>query len=290
MLDGPRSEGPGEHFSDWSRALSREQVAQLDHLLNKRIESRKPLAYLLGHAWFAGIRFAVNENVLVPRSPLAELIEEGFAPWLDMGRLDREQSDMGKRPAVLDLCTGSGCLGLATAWYWPQLRVDCTDISSAALEVAELNRQQLGLQERVQLLQSDLFSALEGRSYDLIVTNPPYVPASAAQTLPQEFGSEPALGLYSGADGLDACLRIMLQSPHYLEPAGLLVCEVGESAARLEALLPRVPFTWLEFQRGGDGVFLLDREQLLGCHEAVQQLVELRDRQARLMEAGDRVG
>ena len=161
-------EAPGEHFSDWSRALSREQVAQLDHLLNKRIESRKPLAYLLGHAWFAGIRFAVNENVLVPRSPLAELIEEGFAPWLDMGRLDREQSDMGKRPAVLDLCTGSGCLELATAWYWPQLRVDCTDISSAALEVAELNRQQLGLQERVQLLQSDLFSALEGRSYDLI--------------------------------------------------------------------------------------------------------------------------
>jgi ribosomal protein L3 glutamine methyltransferase len=254
-------------FDQWHQQLDAARGQQINDLINARIESRKPLAYLLGTAWFAGLEFEVNEQVLVPRSPIAELIEEQFSPWLERV----------PKPRILDLCTGSGCIGIATAIHLPESGVDASDISPGALQIAERNVQRHGVQDRVHLLQSDLFAELAGKRYDLIVTNPPYVP-TANEILPAEFQAEPALGLYSGQDGLDLCLRIMLQSPHHLEEGGILICEVGESADRLDAALSAVPFLWLEFAMGGEGVFLLDRDALLQNAQAVANLIEERSR------------
>jgi ribosomal protein L3 glutamine methyltransferase len=254
-------------FADWQRNLDVSQGKQVEALVQARVESRKPLAYLLGKAWFAGLEFEVNEDVLVPRSPIAELVQEQFSPWLSPE----------SRPKVLDLCTGSGCIAIAIATYLPEALVDAADISTSALRIAYRNVLRHDMQDRVRLVHSDVFAALAGHRYDLIVTNPPYV-AETATRLPAEYQAEPALGLYSGPDGLDLCLRIMMQSPHHLEEGGILICEVGESASNLAAALPHVPFLWLEFISGGDGVFLLGREVLSQAAGEVESLIEERSR------------
>jgi ribosomal protein L3 glutamine methyltransferase len=234
-----------------------ERVAITD-LVERRIHERKPAAYLTQRSWFAGLEFYVNEDVLVPRSPLAELIEAGFDPWIDAEAVSR----------VLDLCTGSGCIGIATAVYLPHVEVDLVDISAAALRVAETNVKNHGLTERVQPIESDLFSVLTGQRYDIIVSNPPYVGAEELASLPEEYRQEPALGLAGGESGLDLVLRILRDAPSFLEHGGILVVEVGNTAAELTRRFPDLPFLWLEFERGGEGVFLLNRDQLVEHHEA----------------------
>lgn len=251
-------------FDDWQQEVRVDQAEQIQALIRARLGSGQPLAYLLGSAWFAGLEFEVNENVLVPRSPIAELILEQYSPWVRPDQLHR----------VLDLCTGCGCIAIATAVSMPHVQVDAADISSTALEVARRNVMRHGVADRVQLHQSDLFAELTGQRYDLIVTNPPYVADSQKSGMPAEYRAEPELGLYSGADGLDLCLRIMLQSPHHLTEDGILICEVGESADRLSAVLPAVPFLWLEFHSGGEGIFLLGKDMLLQAAKQIEALIE----------------
>lgn len=257
---------PDESFQDWNRQLTDEQETQVRQTLEARIDKRTPLAYLLGSAWFAGLEFEVDPSVLVPRSPIAELILEQFAPWMNDS----------PNPSMLDLCTGCGCIAIAAARHMPCLEVDATDISRAALAVAQRNVQRHGVESRVRLFQSDLFDSVPLRHYDLVVTNPPYVPESALQHLPGEYRAEPGLGLFSGADGLDACLQIMLKSPGYLKTGGSLICEVGESDQRLTELLPTVPFLWLEFSHGGSGVFVLSRQELIQSSTAIVNVIEER--------------
>jgi ribosomal protein L3 glutamine methyltransferase len=234
------------------RLTDDERVAVVD-LFEQRIQERKPAAYLTHRAWFAGLEFYVDENVLVPRSPVAELVESGFDPWLDPEQVTR----------VLDLCTGSGCLGIAAAVYLPEAGVDLADISTAALAVASRNLAAHGLEDRVRVVESDLFEALEGQTYDVIVTNPPYVSAAEFAALPAEYHREPSLGLAGGESGLDLVLRILRDAPGFLNESGILVVEVGNTAAELENRFPDLPFLWLEFERGGEGVFLMKRDQLV---------------------------
>ena len=253
-------------FQDWERQPSEDEAAIIQARLDSRLTGSQPLAYILGTAWFAGLEFEVSPAVLVPRSPIGELVIEQFSPWM-------KASSIG---SVLDLCTGCGCIGISVAVYLPWARVDATDISSAALKVARRNVNKHNVAARVQLLQSDLFAALGGRRYDLVLSNPPYVAAETMLDLPSEYRSEPEIGLVSGADGLDACLQILLQAPGYMTDSALLVCEVGESEHRLTELLPSVPFLWLEFSHGGSGVFMLSRQQLLDSATAIGQVTEER--------------
>jgi len=249
VLDLPPDFGP-EAFS---RSVAEADRSRFDELLRRRIQTRQPLAYLIGEAWFAGLNFAVNPSVLVPRSPLAELIVDGFEPWLPASRL-RRAADVG---------TGSGCIAIALAHYHPEAEVDAVDVSPDALVLAAENVRAHGLVERVRLLQSDLLEALPDQDYDLILANPPYVPEASMEMLPPEFGWEPRLGLVAGEDGLDLVRRLIVQAAERLSAHGILVCEVGEAAAALDAWLADEAVTWLEFAHGGDGVFLLDRETCL---------------------------
>jgi len=257
---------PDGSFEHRNRQLTRDQETQVRKTLAARIEKRTPLAYLLGSAWFAGLEFGVDPSVLVPRSPIAELILEQFIPWMNDS----------SNPSMLDLCTGCGCIAIAAACHMPWLEVDATDISRAALAVAQRNVHRHGVESRVRLIHSDLFDAVPHRHYNLIVTNPPYVPESALKHLPGEYRVEPEVGLLSGADGLDACLRIMLKSPSYLKSEGSLICEVGESEQRLTELLPTVPFLWLEFRHGGSGVFVLARKERIQSSTAIMNVIEER--------------
>lgn len=231
-------------------------------LFERRIRERMPAAYLVGEAWFAGLSFKSDPRALVPRSPIAELILDAFEPWL------------GERPVarVLDLCTGSGCIAIAMAVHQPHWQVDAVDLSDDALALAAENARLLDVARRVRLLRSDLFSGLAGEVYDLIVSNPPYVPAGEVTGLPPEYAHEPSLGLAAGADGLDLALRILRDAPGHLSEDGLLVVEVGDSEAALVELLPEVPFNWIEFKVGQMGVFALDAEPL---REALPQLSAL---------------
>jgi ribosomal protein L3 glutamine methyltransferase len=234
-----------------ARVTDEERNAILE-LFSRRVDERVPTAYLTGRARFAGLEFRVDEHVLVPRSPIAELIEQGFSPWLNAAEVE----------AVLDLCTGSACIAIGCAYAFPDARVDAVDVSPAALAVARLNVTEHHLLDRVDVIESDLFASLEGRTYDLIVSNPPYVAEDDLDRLPPEYGWEPELGLAAGREGLDVVIRILRQGGRFLEPDGIMVVEVGAAAPALMARYPEVPFLWLEFERGGEGVFLLTADQL----------------------------
>jgi ribosomal protein L3 glutamine methyltransferase len=223
--------------------------------VQRRVDERIPVPYLTGRAWFAGLEFKIDRRAIIPRSPIAELIENDFAPWYAGAGLRR----------VLDLCCGSGCIGLAIAAWLPQTRVDLADIDEQALTLARENATLLGLSDRVQLVQSDLFTQLRGHQYDLIVTNPPYVDARDLASMPAEYAHEPARALGSGSDGLSAIRQVLVAAVHYLSPDGLLVAEVGNSWQSLEAALPGVPFTWIDLEHGGHGVFVLTAQELAEC-------------------------
>lgn len=244
---------PPDFAESWfdTRVTDSEREA-IVRLLRLRVDSRKPAAQLTGEAWFAGLHFEVTDDVLVPRSPLAELIEAGFAPWVDSGGVFR----------ALDLCTGSGCIGIATAYALPWARVDCVDLSPLAVAVAQRNVDAHGLQNSVRVMESDVFSACAGETYDLIVSNPPYVPNAVVDALPAEYQHEPRMGLAAGDDGMDIVERILKEAAHYLSEHGVLIVEVGLIDEDVAVRWPQIPFTWVEFERGGEGVFLLTAEQL----------------------------
>ncbi|MCK5728591.1 MAG: 50S ribosomal protein L3 N(5)-glutamine methyltransferase [Methylococcales bacterium] len=232
-------------------------------LIEKRIVERKPSAYLTYETIFAGLSFYVDERVLIPRSPIAELIGDSFHPWINEYQVSN----------VLDLCTGSACIAIACAYAFPEASIDAVDLSTDALEVAKINRKKHNLDDRVSLYYSDLFSELEKKSYDIIVSNPPYVSIDEWQDLPTEFHAEPEIGFKGGASGLDVVLRILAQASDYLSDHGILIIEVGSSSEVLQQNYPNVPFYWLDFDRGGDGVFLLTAKQLKE-YRAVFQMTE----------------
>ena len=242
--------------------VTAEERTEVLALFQQRIDQRVPAAYLTGEAWFADLSFQSDRRALVPRSPIAELIESGFEPWISHLEVER----------ALDLCTGSGCIGIAMAHHFPDWQVDCVDLSDEALSLAKENVDRLLVGERVELIKSDLFANLDGRSYELIVSNPPYVTRDEVAALPDEYRFEPELGLIAGEDGLDLALRILRDAPKHLAPGGMLIVEVGESERALTRLLPELPLAWIEFKVGSMGVFAIDRESLLAHADRIAAL------------------
>ncbi|PSB76699.1 50S ribosomal protein L3 N(5)-glutamine methyltransferase [Photobacterium damselae subsp. damselae] len=235
----------------FSRLTSSERHRVVERVI-RRINERTPVSYITNKAYFCGMEFFVDERVLVPRSPIGELIENRFEPFLKQ-----------EPTRIMDLCTGSGCIGIACAHMFPEAEVDIVDISTDALAVAEQNIQDHGLEQQVTPLRSDLLRDVPKDLYDLIVTNPPYVDQEDMDNLPDEFRHEPELGLAAGSDGLKLVRRILSNAPNYLKEDGVLICEVGNSMVHMEEQYPHIPFTWIEFENGGHGVFLLTRNQLV---------------------------
>ncbi len=244
----------------WGARLTRGEREAFMAVVHRRIEERLPLPYLTHETHFAGLPIYVDRRVLVPRSPLAEWIERGFAPWLDPEQVGE----------VLELGTGSGCIAIACAYAFPGARVDATDTDPEALEVAAYNVERHGLEGRVALVQADVFEGVPApeRGYQLIVSNPPYVDAAAMAELPPEYRHEPRSALAAGEDGLAVVRRILRGAPRYLAPGGLLVVEVGDTEAAVAAAFPELPLTWLAFERGGHGVFAVAAEELAAWAEA----------------------
>lgn len=226
------------------------------HVLNffqQRIEEHKPSAYITNEAWFSGLSFYVDQRVLIPRSPMAEIIQQQFSLWLATDQINN----------ILDLCTGSACIAVACAYAFEMAHVDASDVSADALAVAEINRQNHGLEDQLTLIESDLFASIPDKRYDIIISNPPYVSAHEMQQLPVEFNYEPgSLALAAGETGLDIVLPMLQQARNYLTDDGILVVEVGYSKPVLAKALPEVPFFWVDFEFGGDGVFVLTAKQL----------------------------
>ncbi len=245
--------------------LVHEEKERVLALFQRRIDERVPACYLTGEAWFAGLSFKTDHRALVPRSPIAELIETSFEPWAGGREIQR----------VLDMCTGSGCIAIATAHYHPDWQVDAADISEEAMSLARENVDRLET-PNVRILHSDLFRGLKGEVYDLIVTNPPYVTHAETDALPKEYSHEPELGLRAGDDGLDLALEILRDAPEHLSENGFLICEVGESEHALVKLLPQLPLAWVEFKVGQMGIFVAEREDLVAHHEAIKALADAR--------------
>jgi ribosomal protein L3 glutamine methyltransferase len=234
--------------------LTMEERLNVLNLFEQRIIQRKPSAYITNEAWFSGLSFYVDERVLIPRSPIAELIQQQFSPWVQAENVE----------AILDLCTGSACIAIACADAFEYAQVDASDVSTDALAVAEINRQNHGLENRVNLIESNLFESIPAKCYDVIVSNPPYVSEAEMTQLATEFEHEPgSLALMAGKDGLDLVLPMLHRAADYLTDDGILIVEVGYSQSTLERVLPTVPFLWIDFEFGGEGVFLLTHSQLL---------------------------
>ncbi len=245
-------EPPDSNASVSARGVSESQAEQIVALIQERIKTRKPLPYLTHQAWFMGMPFYVDERVLVPRSPFAEWIERAFSPWIDSARVTR----------ILDMGTGSGCLAIACATVFPHAIVDATDIDKEALAVAAINVSQYQLSDRVQLIQSDGFTALADRRYDVIISNPPYVGRKEMNRLPKEYRHEPKNALEADDEGLAIAIRLLKEAKNHLTEHGIFLMEVGYNAEALQARFPNVPFMWLEQERGGEGLLLLDKKQL----------------------------
>lgn len=239
----------------YSANLTNDEKNQIIDIIQKRIKDRVPTPYLTNQAWFCGHAFYVDERVLIPRSPIGELIDNHF-----------EQIILTEPKNILDLCTGSGCIGIACAYEFADAQVDITDISLEALDIAQTNIEMHEMDFQVTPILSDLFDDVPEKQYDLIVTNPPYVDSEDMSDLPDEFLYEPKLALEAGFDGLDLVKKILRDAINYLTPAGVLVCEVGNSWVSLQQQYPDVPFNWIEFERGGLGVFSITREELIQYH------------------------
>lgn len=234
--------------------LTASELTEVLDILEQRVVNRTPAAYLTHQAWLGEFPFYVDERVIVPRSFIAELLRERLSPWI-------EQAD--EVTAVLDLCTGSGCLAVLAGLAFPNAEIDAVDLSPDALDVAQRNINDYALDDRCELIESDLFDQLEGRKYDLIISNPPYVDAESVAALPDEYLHEPALALGSGEDGLDATRKILAEAADYLHPGGLLIVEIGHNRDAVESAFPALPFIWLEVSAGDEFVFMLRREDLL---------------------------
>lgn len=233
--------------------LTQDEKKRVTMLIERRITERIPVPYLLKEAWFSGLSFYVDERVIIPRSPIAELINEEFRPWVAQDKVTR----------ILDLCTGSGCIAITAALTFLDATVDAVDFDKAALEVAAHNVKQYDLEERVSLIYSDLFDNLGDQKYNIIISNPPYVGEQAYKNLPQEYSHEPKIALEAGLDGLTIVKRILSQAHRYLTSKGILIVEVGLTQSAVEAAFPNIPFTWLQFEHGGEGVFLLTFDELV---------------------------
>ncbi|HIG65148.1 MAG TPA: 50S ribosomal protein L3 N(5)-glutamine methyltransferase [Methyloprofundus sp.] len=247
--------------SYFSARLTEDERHKLVDLINRRINTRIPSAYLMHEAVFAGLDFYVDERVLVPRSPIAELIREQFSPWVDADQVLQ----------ILDLCTGSACIAIACAYAFPDAHVDAVDLSEDALEVAKINVAKHEVEEQLTLYHSDLFKALPAKKYDLIVSNPPYVAIAEWEQLPDEFHAEPEMGFTGGESGLDLVIKILVDAADHINDQGVLIIEVGSSAQTLQTQFPDAPFYWLDFEHGGDGVFLLTAEQVFAFNELFKE-------------------